>query len=98
MGSDSAEFSTGRAPGSEYRQSKGASTRADRDVRRYCIAVIKGDAGAQLDLGYLYAVRRHGRIPLCDEMRSYANRISRRLNLSTILYPHPSEKSRRVPR
>ena len=49
---------TGTAPGSEYRAPKGSTKVADRDVRRFCKAAKKGDADAQFDLGYLYAVGR----------------------------------------
>ena len=49
---------TGKAPGSEYRRGAGATKTADQDVRRFCAAAKKGDADAQFDLGYLYAVGR----------------------------------------
>jgi len=48
----------GKAPGREYKRAKGATSGVDRDVRRFCTAANKGDANAQFDLGYLYAVGR----------------------------------------
>lgn len=49
---------TGNAPGGEYRRANGATKTVDRDVRNFCKAAKKGDADAQFDLGYLYAVGR----------------------------------------
>lgn len=49
---------TGKAPGGEYRSVKGATKTVDRDVQEFCKAAKKGDADAQFDLGYLYAVGR----------------------------------------
>jgi len=48
----------GRAPGGEYRRVNAAAKTVDRDVRIFCKAAKKGDADAQFDLGYLYAVGR----------------------------------------
>lgn len=49
---------TSKTPGREYRQGTGAAAGVDADIRRLCRAARKGDAGAQFDLGYLYAVGR----------------------------------------
>jgi soluble lytic murein transglycosylase-like protein len=49
---------SGKEPGREYRRAKGGSTTVDRDIRSFCKAAKKGDADAQFDLGYLYAVGR----------------------------------------
>ena len=48
---------TGKEPGREYKQ-KVANKKVDQDVRRLCKAARKGNADAQFDLGYLYAVGR----------------------------------------
>jgi soluble lytic murein transglycosylase-like protein len=48
----------GTEPGREYRRSSSAGKGVDGDVRLFCKAAKKGDADAQFDLGYLYAVGR----------------------------------------
>lgn len=49
---------SGTEPGREYRHSERAGKGVDGDVRRFCNAAKNGDADAQFDLGYLYAVGR----------------------------------------
>ena len=48
---------TGKAPGREYRRATSGKS-VDGEVRRLCKKARKGDADAQFDLGYLYAVGR----------------------------------------
>lgn len=48
---------TEKGPGREYRNA-GVNKGIDRDVRSLCAAAKKGNADAQFDLGYLYAVGR----------------------------------------
>jgi len=49
---------SGAAAGREYGRGPGAGAGIDADIRRLCTAARRGEAGAQFDLGYLYAVGR----------------------------------------
>jgi soluble lytic murein transglycosylase-like protein len=49
---------SGTQPGTEYRRGKGPVKSVDGDIHRLCKAAKKGEAHAQFDLGYLYAVGR----------------------------------------
>lgn len=45
-------------PGGRYERGGGAASNVDAEIRKSCTAAEKGDANAQFDLGYLYAIGR----------------------------------------